>query len=171
MLKKFFYNASLVNLKDRTMMPSKCNQQGSALILAVFVMVVIMLFGATMMRLLSTSGEAVAQEVLGSRALSAANSGIQGQLQKLFPLNNAAPMVSCPVSPASPSSNSYNFSTIVGLTQCKAVVSCSNYVINNGVKYYRLTSIGTCGNLTTMVANSKSVVVSSRTVQVEARSL
>ncbi|PCI59585.1 MAG: type II secretory pathway component [Gammaproteobacteria bacterium] len=141
----------------------KTQQRGSALIMAVFVMVVISLLGATMMELLATSSEGVAQEVLGTRALAAANSGVQGQLQKLFPLNSA--LGSCPAT------SHYNFSTIQGLYQCQADVTCSNYVTSSdGTKYYRLKSIGTCGT-GTMAAASDSIVLSSRSVQVEARSL
>jgi len=146
--------------------------RGSALIMAVFVMVVISLLGATMMELLSTSSEGVAQEVLGTRALAAANSGMQGQLQKLFPLNGAAPNFTCPAVPSLPSTSPpYNFSNITGLKNCSAIVTCSNYVTgNDGTKYYRLKSIGNCGS-GSMVATSDNIVLSSRTVQVEARSL
>ncbi len=144
--------------------------RGSALILAVFVMVVIMLLGTTMVELMSTSSEAVAQEVLGTRALAAANSGMQGQLQKLFPLNAAPPTFTCPAPPATPFTANYNFSTITGLYQCSAVVTCSNYITHNSVKYYRLKSIGTCGS-GTLTVNSAAIVLSSRSVQVEARSL
>jgi len=137
--------------------------RGSALIMAVFVMVVISLLGATMMELLSTSSEGVAQEVLGTRALAAANSGMQGQLQKLFPLNGATG--TCPAT------TNYNFSTLQGLYECQADVTCSNYVTgNDGTQYYRLKSTGTCGS-GSMVATSDNIVLSSRTVQVEARSL
>lgn len=147
-------------------------QSGSALIMAVFVMVVISLLGATIMELLSTSSEGVTQEVLGTRSLAAANSGMQGQLQKLFPLNGAAPSFICPAVPSLPSTSPpYNFSNITGLKNCKAVVTCSNYVIgNDGTKYYRLKSTGTCGT-GTMLTASDSIVLSSRTVQVEARDL
>jgi MSHA biogenesis protein MshP len=138
------------------------NQQGSALVLAVFIMVVVMLLGASLIKILSTSSETIAQEVLGTRALAAANSAMQGQMQVLFPLNNA--VGSCPAS------TGYSFVAIDGLKSCTASVSCDNYVTHNSINYYRLKSTGTCGT-GTMAADSNAVVLSSRTVQVEARSL
>ena len=143
------------------------NIRGSALILALFVMIVIALLGATLMEILATSSEGVAQEVLGTRALAAANSAMQGELQKLFPLNGTGGGV-CPATQPQP----YDFTAIAGLYNCKAQVTCNNYVTgSDGTKYFRLKSTGTCGDLTTMQANSKEVVVSQRVVQVEARSL
>jgi MSHA biogenesis protein MshP len=138
-------------------------QQGSAIVLAIFVMVVVMLLGSTLMQILSTSNENIAQEVLGTRAFAAANSGMQAQLEKLFPLDNAAGV--CPSA-----ATTYDFSTINGLNHCQASVTCTNYATNNSVKYYRLKSTGTCGT-GTMAANSDGIVLSSRTVQVEARDL
>lgn len=137
-------------------------QKGSALMLAVFVMVVVTLLGVTLMRILSTGNETIAQEVLGTRALSAANSGMQAQLQKLFPLNKVAG--NCPAS------TNYDFSTIKGLYQCTAVVSCLNFDNVNDTAYYRLESTGNCGT-GNMTFDSKYIVLSSRTVQVEAREL
>jgi len=157
---------SLAKLKSKM----RSAQKGSALMLAVFVMVVVMLLGITLMEILATGDEAVAQEVLGTRALSAANSGMQGQLQKLFPLNAGAPTFTCPTAPAAVSTHNYDFTAIGGLNQCNAVVTCSNYVNHDGIAYYRLKSTGTCGS-GAMAADSKAIVLSSRTVQVEARSL
>jgi MSHA biogenesis protein MshP len=150
---------------------SPAKMQGSALILVVFILVVIMLLGTTLIELLSTGNEAVAQEVLGTRALASANSAMQAQLQQLFPLNINSPTFTCPTLPAAPSTHSYDFSTIEGLYQCKATVSCSNYANYDGVAYYRLISTGECGNISALASNTNNIVVSSRTVQVEAHSL
>ncbi len=146
-------------------------QKGSALILVIFILVVVMLLGTTLVDLLSTGSEGVAQEVLGTRALAAANSAMQGQLQQLFPLNAASPTFTCPTLPAAPSTHSYNFAGIAGLSQCEATVSCSNYANLDGVAYYRLVSTGECGDHIALANNIKNIIVSSRSVQVEARSL
>ena len=156
----------LVKLKSKM----RSTQKGSAMMLAVFVIVVVMLLGITLIEILSTGSEAVSQEVLGTRALAAANSGMQGQLQKLFPLNGGAPTFTCPTLPAAVSIHNYDFTAIAGLYQCSARVTFSNYVNHNSIAYYRLKSTGTCGT-GTMDADSKTIVLSSRTVQVEARSL
>ncbi len=146
-------------------------QKGSALILVIFILVVVMLLGTTLVDMLSTGNESVAQEVLGTRALAAANSAMQGQLQQLFPLNAAAPAFTCPTLPAVPSTHVYNFSGIIGLSQCQATVSCINYANLDGVAYYRLVSTAECGDHNALGSNIKHIVVSSRSIQVEARSL
>ena len=150
------------NHDDTSQRKQPIKTQGSALILAVFIMVVVMLLGATLVKVFQSSSEAIAQEVLGTRALAAANSAMQAQLQQLFPLNNAVGIC--------PNNTHYDFSTIDGLQTCQADVSCDNYVVNQGINYYRLISTGTCGT-GTMTATNDDVVLSSRTVQVEARGL
>jgi len=151
-----FYFNNLIKRKS----PKK--QRGSALMLAIFVIIVILLLGLTLVETLSTGNEAISQEVLGTRAFTAANSGMQGELQKLFPLNNIAG--SCAAI------SNYDFTTVEGLTQCSALVSCDDYATVDGVTYYRLESTGKCGT-GAMAGASKSIVLSSRTVVVEARSL
>jgi MSHA biogenesis protein MshP len=145
-------------------------QQGSALMLALFIIIVLTLLGSALMKVLSTSSETIAQEVIGTRALMAAKSAMQAELQTLFPLSVVVGVAgTCNVT------NSYNFSTagknIDGLYHCTATTSCSLYFTDaESINYYRLTSTGKCGS-GTMAANSTAVVVSSRTIQMEARSL
>ncbi|GAA0811851.1 hypothetical protein GCM10009111_04910 [Colwellia asteriadis] len=151
----------------------KQRSQGSALILALFIIIVLTLLGVALMRVLSSSSETIAQEVIGSRALMAANSGMQAHLQKLFPLNpDPAVMIidNCPVD------KTYNLPEtgidIPGLYHCKAVATCQLYFSDPDtlIKYYRLTSTGECGS-GAITSDTKDVVLSSRTIQVEARSL
>lgn len=143
-------------------------QAGSALLLTLFILIVLILLGSALMRVQSTSSEAIAQEVIGTRAYMAANSAMQAELQKLFPLNDAA--IQC-----NPTF-SYDFSSTgtntEGLFHCKAKTSCTHFATHptTGELFYRLTSTGKC-NSSALVSDSKDVIVSSRTVQVEARSL
>jgi MSHA biogenesis protein MshP len=130
------------------------------------------LLGSALMRVLSSSSEAIAQEVIGTRAYLAANSAMQAELQQLFPLNSSS---TCPLAPLAPAISSHNFSTsgknIDGLYHCTATTSCSLYFTDaENINYYRITSTGKCGS-GTIAANSTAVVVSSRTIQMEARSL
>ncbi len=147
--------------------PTLSKQQGSALLMALFIIVILMLLGGALVRVLSTSSESIAQEVIGTRAYAAANSAMQAELQKLFPLNGAAPECQ---------SNFYDFSTsgtnVDGLYHCSARTSCRNYATHpvDGTFFYRLTSTGQCGS-SNLVSDSVDVVVSSRSIQVEARSL
>ncbi len=140
-------------------------QQGSALLMAIFIMVVLMLLGTALVKVLSTSSEGIAQEVLGTRALMAAKAGAEAELTKLFPLNGA-------ISACNSSTSYDNFSNVSGLNNCRAVTSCNNYANHDAgegeVNYYRITSTGHCG-----IGNvdSDGVVLSTRRVQVEARSL
>jgi len=146
---------------------STVKQQGSALMLALFIIIVLTLLGGALVKVLSTSSESIAQEVIGTRALMAANSGMQAELQQLFPLNATS---TCPDEPAS-LDRSYNFSAD-GLYHCSAETTCSRYFEDSttSINYYRLTSTGECGS-SAIAADSKGVVRSSRTIQVEARSL
>jgi len=142
--------------------PEAHKQQGSTLVMAIFIMVVLVLLGNSLLQILASSDEGVAQEVIGTRALAAANSGMQAQLQQLFPLNGAA--LSCPAS------TSYNgFTSVTGLYNCSATVTCDNYATIDGTNYYRLESTGTCGFGD--LATNDAAVLSSRTVQVEAKEL
>jgi MSHA biogenesis protein MshP len=148
-------------------------QQGSSLVLALFVIIILTLLGSVLMRMISTSSETVSQEVLGARAYLAANSAMQAELQLLFPLNTIGVCNATNVAP-------YDFQTVLGddipgLYNCEAFTTCDNYYSDTEdplavVQYYRLTSTGKCGS-GVMGANSKAIVKSSRTIQVEARSL
>jgi MSHA biogenesis protein MshP len=143
-------------------------QQGSALMLSLFVIIVLTLLGSALMRVLSTSSETIAQEVIGTRALMAANSAMQAELVVLFPLNSTTNVCN--------SANSYDLqysgSDVEGLNHCEAATTCDNYFTDtvNSVEYFRLTSTGKCGS-GFMESNSKAIVKSSRSIQVEARSL
>mgnify|MGYP003384513898 FL=1 len=144
-------------------------QTGSALMMSLFVMVILILLGSALMKVLSSSSEATAQEVIGTRAYMAANSAMQAELQKLFPLNNAAPQ--CNATPP-PYDFSSSGSSIAGLYHCKATTTCINYATHptTGERFYRLTSTGKCAS-SALAADSKEIVVSSRKIQVEARDL
>ena len=143
--------------------------------MALFIIVILTLLGGALMRVLSTSSETIAQEVIGTRAYMAASSAMQAELQKLFPLNGAT--ASCDGNVAG--DFNYNFSAtgtdaknIDGLYHCKAKTSCDQYATHpvDNTKFYRLTSTGKCES-STLEMDSKNVVVSSRTIQVEARTL
>ncbi len=149
------------------------NQQGSALMLALFVIIVVLLLGSALVKVLSTSSESVAQEVIGTRALMAANSAMQAELQQLFPLSTD-PLIPLPAGTCN-ANNFYSLKdsygdNIAGLYHCSATTECQLYHVHESVNYYRLTSTGECGS-SAIAEESIGIVRSSRTVQVEARSL
>ena len=132
-------------------------QNGSALMMTLFIIIVLVLLGGALMRVLSTSSEAIAQEVIGTRAYMAANSAMQAE--------------DCPLTP-SEHDFSASGANIDGLYHCGAEVTCTKYATNpvTGENFFRLTSTGKCGS-SELESDSKNIVVSSRTIQVEARSL
>jgi len=131
-------------------------QKGSALVLAIFVIVVVTLLGATLVRIMSSNAETIAYEVIGTRSLQAAKAGAQRKMSELFPL---LPSVgACEVN-----SDPWDFSTIKGLEGCEAInVSCISGPTVDGVTYYTITSTGQC-----TVAG----VFTSRQIEIKARSL
>jgi len=128
--------------------------QGSALVMAIFVIIVMSLLGAALVKIMASSQENVAFEVLGTRAYTAAQSGMQWQLSEVFPLNNnAASCINTEVT--------RTFNNVEGLAQCVAKVSCSTFA-HNDINYYTVISTGEC-----TIDGEKT----SRVIEVEARSL
>lgn len=149
--------------------PSRMSKQkGSTLMMALFIMIILILLGSALMKVLSSSSEAIAQEVIGTRAYMAANSAMQAELSKLFPLNAAVSQCNA--------SATYNFSSsganIDGLFNCTAIINCTNYATHpvTNEEFYRLTSTGKCAS-SVLQSDSKNIVVSSRKIQVEAKEL
>jgi len=129
------------------------NQRGSSLVIAIFIIVVLSLLGAALVRMLNSSAESIVYEVYGTRALQAAQSGIQLKLAELFPLSAGTPKCDDVVTKS--------FSNTLGLENCAYSTSC---ISNNGgnITIYIIESRGTCE-----VAG----IFTSRTLEVVARDL
>ena len=125
-------------------------QRGSMLIIAIVLIVVIGLLAVALTRLLGSSSESVSYEVLGARALAAANSGMERQLYLLLrPLTGS-------VAGSCLATDSLSWSE-AGLYHCQASLSCRQQVLQaapGGKQLYRLTSIGRCDNGTLAVSRS-----------------
>jgi MSHA biogenesis protein MshP len=133
------------------------HQRGSALVIAVFIIVIMSLLGNALVRMMSSSAETVAYEVLGIRAYQAAQAGLQRKLAEVFPLDPDDSVCTAPNPPVP-----YDFSAIQGLENCKATsVGCTDSVILN-VTYYTITSVGQCE-----IAG----VLTSRKIEVRAKTL
>jgi MSHA biogenesis protein MshP len=133
---------------------SSYQQKGSALVLALFIMVVTTLLGAVLVRMISSNAETIAYEVIGTRAYQAAQAGAQRKLSEVFPLS--APNQTCPAN------SEWSFSSIKGLEGCNKVnVTCSGVTIK-GIIYYTITSTGQC---------TVSEIFTSRTIEIKARGL
>ena len=132
---------------------------GSALVVAIFVIIVVSLLGVALVKMLSTESKTIAYEVVGTRALQAAQSGAQWQLQQLFPLDNVAQ--ACPVGTITRFFNNQT-NEGRGLFNCQATVTCSDFIHTNGIRYYQIESAGQC---------QTGDVITSRIVNIEAKSL
>lgn len=135
---------------------SQSKQQGSALVIAIFIIVVMTLLGSALVRMIGSNAETVAYEVIGTRAYQAAQAGTQRKLSEIFPLLPGVGICTAV-------NDEYDFSAIEGLNNCKAVsVNCSEDTTVNDITYYTITSTGQC-----TVAG----VFTSRKIEVKARSL
>ncbi len=105
------------------------NQQGVSLILVIFIIVVLSMLGAAMLKVMSVGSDAVAREVLSTRALHAAESGAQAQLSEIFVVGGTCPMTVPP------------FTALKG---CTVAIECSSLPVG-GTNYYSIVSKGRCG--------------------------
>lgn len=130
---------------------SKTKQQGSALVVAVFIIVVMLAIVLALSRILLSSSDSVVYEVQGTRALFAAQSGMELALTELFPRSGAS---NC-------SSWTFNFAA-PGLTGCDAQVQCTAQAIASEQlsQLYLLQSTASCN------ANE---FITSRTIALEVR--
>ncbi len=147
------------NARNLALSRFRHRQQGSALVIAIFIIIVFSVLGAALVNMLDSSQEGVAYEVLGTRAYTAAQSGLQWQLSEVFPLSSDA--VACK-SQADIDAATPNFSTTTGFIQCNISVNCRDFTGDEGIRYYVITSTGEC---------ALDGEVTSRTVEVDARSL
>ena len=141
-------------VKSHLSIISKKTQRGSSLVIAIFIITVMALLGATLLKMITTNEEDYAYEVLGTRAYNAAQTGVQRKLQQIFPLNTVSNIINC-------ADVVFDLSTIDGLNQCSAIVTCTT-ITHDSVNYFTVTSVGQCD------INGETT---SRMVEVQAKSL
>lgn len=127
---------SLHPLRGKLQNSTVPGQRGFSLVLMLFLIVVVGLLLAAMSRINSSADASIAQEVLSTRALQAAESGIQAMGARLFPLN--APAAACPASLPLV----LNFTT-PGLNSCSVSVNCTSRVVL-GQTRYAVEATGNC---------------------------
>ena len=114
---------------------SPYQQQGSMLVISIFIIVVISLLAASLSRILSSTADSVANEVYSAKAYFAADSGMEYGIYQVL---QQAASGTCP-----------SLSLILnetGLENCTVEISCESIPIdaaNNEYQYY-LESKGTC---------------------------
>jgi MSHA biogenesis protein MshP len=142
---------------------SQHSQQGSALIIGIFVLTVMFLIAASLIRIVGDADESVNQEVWGTRALFSANSGADAALAQLFPVDGTATSCDDVSSPWTPPAG------LVGFHNCTVSITCNTATVGS-VSQYRINSSAVCetancaGN-----SNSSRCLRVSRQVEVEAR--
>ncbi len=114
----------------------KSRQRGFSIIIATFVLVVLGLLAAAMLNLLGAGAESVAREVISTRALLAAESGVQRRLNEVFVGSG-----SCAACSAGATQSNYaNW-----YDSCAATVACCTRSPGDGRSYYFFTATGRCG--------------------------
>ena len=116
---------------------SPYQQQGSMLVIAIFIIVVISLLAASLSRILSSTADSVANEVYSAKAYYAADSGMEyGIYQALRDPNFCS-------SPQPLIPNNF-FSNEAGFENCSATAKCESIGLPDGSMQYYLVSTGTC---------------------------
>jgi len=146
-------------------------QQGSALVIAVFIIVIMTVLGIALMRMLGASSESVAYEVMGTRAYATAQIGAQWGGREIFPLGTGTALhcdgrIVDQSSISSPTTQILvppsGISNADGLADCEiSQLTCEDLKYDD-VAYYTITSTGQC---------NVGGVITSRTIVIEARSL
>lgn len=131
------------------------NQQGLSLVLAIFVLVVLSMLAGSLFNILSIGSDSVAREVLSARALMAANSGAEINLNEIFPPGSVTVSANCSGTTATP--RTISMDGLLGCADTELVCTAS---LIDGVNYFTITSTGYCGP-----ASEPAV----RVVQVQAR--
>ncbi len=147
-------------------------QQGSALALILFALVVMAGLGAALVKLISSQSQQVVSEVLAVRAAQAAQAAIDWRLTQLLPLAAAArhcdgTVDSDAIVDGSSFTNSANLNlgTLTGFSGCAAVtVNCSSSRYG-GRALYRLEASANCSS------SGADAVSVSRGLVVEAQAL
>ena len=143
---------TLVKHGRRSQLQWPAKQQGSMLVISLFVIIVMALLGLTLSRLLSSSSDAIIYEVYGQRALNAARAGVEEQIALAFPISGSA---SCAAS-------TIDFTPVPGLESCEVSAQCTQLNVVDGSisrTFYKFTSTGTC---------SAGDIIATRTVSVDA---
>ncbi len=128
-------------------------QNGSMLLVALFVIIVLGALTISMMQAGSDNTRTTVFEVLGMRALNAANSGVEQALGEVIGVGGSGQ--------CSNVSANMDLSSIAGLKGCTVILSCSEVnIAATGFIHYTVTGDATC---------AAGEFVAERSVSVEAR--
>lgn len=113
-------------------------QQGSMLVIALFVIIVLGFLAYAMIQITDNSNRATVIEVYGARALNAANSGAEIALNEVFGPGVVTPACPSPTfSPTLPSINAFS--------GCELTITCGQFnVTATGFTHFRIESTASC---------------------------
>ena len=116
-------------------------QSGSAILIAIFVVIVISLLGASLISLQRDSAQSTGFEVYAARAYLSAYSASEIALTELFPLGvNGSGCSAVNTAPTLPVNNT-------GFHVCSATIACTSSVASTGVAVrYKVVSTAVCGS-------------------------
>lgn len=122
--------------------------KGAALPVALFIIVVMALVGAALVRIIVDTSAGVVNDVIGQRAFNAARSGAELFLVQLFPLDEPTNESLCGERDAALSPDDdvavYTESfTTAGLHGCSVHVYC-DFAAAEGITHFRIVSQGRC---------------------------
>ncbi|MCG7532358.1 hypothetical protein MHM98_13555 [Psychrobium sp. MM17-31] len=142
--------------RNQTSSPQLKKQRGSMLVIALFVIIVLAFLAYAMIRITNTSASANVYEVYGTRALNAANSGVEKALNDIFGPGNSG--TSCP---AAASLTNLSLGGTPEFAGCIVNVTCNSFTVTQtGFVHFQIESTANCsaGDFTTQ----RSVVVEAR---------
>jgi len=113
---------------------SLARQEGLGLPVAIFVITIMSMIAVAVNQLNEAASQTYSQNLLSTRSFYAAESGAQLRAQAVLS-----------TAPCSCGANAnYDF-TVAGLSACRAVTSCDEFIAN-GSTFCTITSIGSCDN-------------------------
>ena len=127
------YREASVGRQEGQRRRGRPRQLGLGLISAIFLIVVVSVLVAAILRMVRTSGEAFAQDVVSQQAFLAAESGAQLGLNRIF----------APQGVGACADWTWDLS-LLGLPHCEARVACRVEIVQ-AVPHYTLESDGRCG--------------------------
>lgn len=134
-------------------------QSGSALVVAIFVIIVLGLLVATLSRLTLTSSDAVVTEVLGARAHNAAQTGLNIAMLEVFPLDQPSfDAISDCDQLTLPNPITFSTAQDPGLAQCTVTIQCSDVSFRGDV-FFQVQANGKCNAGEAQASRSLSVEV------------
>ena len=154
-----------LNQRRRGYLTRRKRQQGSMLIIAIFIITVMIFIAVALQDVFDKAAKSVAYEVYGARALSAANTGAEVVLQKIFNTQGQTPLTFSNTDPAVATWNLNSIGFQDAMFNCTVVATVERFDVSDATYFYeythyRIESTATCvqGDFTTV-----------RTVAVEGR--